>query len=63
MSVATHVVLVHPELHWDTGNAGRSCPAIGATRHLIAPLGFSLDEREVKRAECSERRAGDRVAR
>ena len=44
------MVLVHPEIHWNTGNAGRSCLAAGATLHLIEPLGFSLDEREVKRA-------------
>jgi tRNA (cytidine/uridine-2'-O-)-methyltransferase len=44
------VVLVHPEIHWNTGNAGRSCLAAGATLHLIEPLGFSLDEREVRRA-------------
>lgn len=47
---STHVVLVHPEIHWNTGNAGRTCLATGATLHLIEPLGFSLDEREVKRA-------------
>jgi tRNA (cytidine/uridine-2'-O-)-methyltransferase len=45
-----HVVLVHPEIHWNTGNAGRSCLAAGATLHLIEPLGFSLDARELKRA-------------
>ena len=50
MSMATHVVLVHPEIHWNTGNAGRTCLATGATLHLIEPLGFSLDERELKRA-------------
>ena len=48
--LTTHVVLVHPEIHWNTGNAGRTCLAAGATLHLIEPLGFSLDEREVKRA-------------
>jgi len=48
--LATHVVLVNPEIHWNTGNAGRTCLAAGATLHLIEPLGFSLDEREVKRA-------------
>jgi tRNA (cytidine/uridine-2'-O-)-methyltransferase len=48
--VGLHVVLVHPEIHWNTGNAGRTCLAVGATLHLINPLGFSLDEREVKRA-------------
>ena len=42
--------MVHPEIHWNTGNAGRSCLAAGATLHLIRPLGFSLDEREVRRA-------------
>jgi tRNA (cytidine/uridine-2'-O-)-methyltransferase len=46
----THVVLVHPDIHWNTGNAGRTCLAAGATLHLIEPLGFSLDDREVKRA-------------
>jgi tRNA (cytidine/uridine-2'-O-)-methyltransferase len=48
--VSIHVVLVHPEIHWNTGNAGRTCLAIGATLHLVEPLGFSLGEREVKRA-------------
>jgi tRNA (cytidine/uridine-2'-O-)-methyltransferase len=48
--LATHVVLVHPEIHWNTGNAGRTCLATGASLHLIEPLGFSLDERQVKRA-------------
>jgi len=48
--VSLHVVLVHPEIHWNTGNAGRTCLATGATLHLIEPLGFSLGERELKRA-------------
>jgi tRNA (cytidine/uridine-2'-O-)-methyltransferase len=48
--MSTHVVLVHPDIHWNTGNAGRTCLAAGATLHLIEPLGFSLDDREVKRA-------------
>lgn len=48
--MSIHVVLVHPEIHWNTGNAGRTCLATGATLHLIEPLGFSLAEREVKRA-------------
>ena len=45
-----HVVLVAPEIHWNTGNAGRTCLGAGASLHLIRPLGFSLDSREVKRA-------------
>jgi tRNA (cytidine/uridine-2'-O-)-methyltransferase len=48
--MGTHVVLVHPEIHWNTGNAGRSCLAAGATLHLIAPLGFSLSQRQLQRA-------------
>ena len=48
--MSIHVVLVHPEIHWNTGNAGRTCLAAGATLHLVQPLGFSLDERQVKRA-------------
>ncbi|HEX8408573.1 MAG TPA: tRNA (cytidine(34)-2'-O)-methyltransferase [Thermoanaerobaculia bacterium] len=48
--MSLHVVLVHPEIHWNTGNAGRSCLAAGATLHLVEPLGFSLGEREVRRA-------------
>jgi tRNA (cytidine/uridine-2'-O-)-methyltransferase len=45
-----HVALVTPEIHWNTGNVGRTCLAAGARLHLIEPLGFSLDEREVRRA-------------
>ena len=48
--MSLHVVLVNPEIHWNTGNAGRSCLAADASLHLIEPLGFSLDEREVRRA-------------
>ena len=48
--MSLHVVLVEPEIHWNTGNAGRSCLAAGATLHLVKPLGFSLGEREVRRA-------------
>ena len=45
-----HVVLVAPEIHWNTGNIGRTCLATGTCLHLIIPLGFSLDSREVQRA-------------
>ena len=48
--MSIHVVLVQPEIHWNTGNAGRTCLAAGAALHLVRPLGFSLDDREVKRA-------------
>jgi tRNA (cytidine/uridine-2'-O-)-methyltransferase len=45
-----HVVLVSPEIHWNTGNVGRTCLAVNAFLHLIKPLGFSLHARELKRA-------------
>jgi tRNA (cytidine/uridine-2'-O-)-methyltransferase len=45
-----HVVLHAPEIHWNTGNIGRTCLATDAFLHLIKPLGFSLDSRELKRA-------------
>lgn len=48
--MSIHVVLVHPQIHWNTGNAGRTCLATGATLHLIEPLGFSLEVKQVKRA-------------
>ena len=45
-----HVVLVAPEIHWNTGNIGRTCLGAGARLHLIRPLGFSLDSSQVRRA-------------
>src|SRR5262245_19857860 len=47
---AIHVAFVEPEIHWNTGNAGRTCLATGAQLHLVEPLGFSLDARAVRRA-------------
>ena len=44
-----HVVLMTPEIPHNTGAAGRLCLATGARLHLIKPLGFSLDGRQVKR--------------
>jgi tRNA (cytidine/uridine-2'-O-)-methyltransferase len=48
--IQRHVLLISPEIHWNTGNIGRTCIGVGATLHLIKPLGFSLDQKEVKRA-------------
>jgi tRNA (cytidine/uridine-2'-O-)-methyltransferase len=45
-----HVVFVCPEIHGNTGNSGRTCLATGAQLHLVEPLGFSLDDRRVRRA-------------
>ncbi len=49
-SFERHVVLVCPEVHWNTGNIGRTCLGANAFLHLIKPLGFSLESKEVKRA-------------
>ena len=45
-----HLALVWPEIPWNTGNAARSALAFGARLHLVEPLGFSLDAKEVRRA-------------
>ena len=45
-----HVVLVEPEIPPNTGNIGRLCLAAGARLHLVQPIGFSLDDRDLKRA-------------
>lgn len=47
---SAHIVLLEPEIPWNTGNIGRSCLAFDAQLHLIKPLGFSLDEKSVRRA-------------
>lgn len=45
-----NIVLHQPEIPANTGNIGRTCVATGAVLHLIEPLGFSLDEKHLKRA-------------
>ncbi|MGC3988936.1 MAG: tRNA (cytidine(34)-2'-O)-methyltransferase [Chthoniobacteraceae bacterium] len=45
-----NLVLVEPEIPANTGNIARSCLATGAHLHLIQPLGFSLEDRYLKRA-------------
>lgn len=45
-----NVVLVEPEIPPNTGNIGRLCLATNSTLHLVKPLGFSLDDRELRRA-------------
>jgi tRNA (cytidine/uridine-2'-O-)-methyltransferase len=49
-AVMFHVVLVEPEIPPNTGNIGRLCVAAGATLHLVHPLGFQINDRELKRA-------------
>ncbi len=48
--MAMNIVLVCPEIPQNTGNIARTCAATGAVLHLIRPLGFSLDDRYLKRA-------------
>jgi tRNA (cytidine/uridine-2'-O-)-methyltransferase len=45
-----HIVLVEPEIPPNTGNVGRLCLATDAHLHLIKPLGFSIDDRTLKRS-------------
>ena len=45
-----HIVLVEPEIPPNTGNVARLCLAVGARLHLVGPLGFSLDEKALRRA-------------
>ena len=45
-----HIVLFQPEIPFNTGNVGRTCLATNTSLHLIKPLGFSIDDKSVKRA-------------
>lgn len=45
-----NVVLVEPEIPQNTGNIARTCAATGGKLHLVYPLGFSISEKQVKRA-------------
>lgn len=48
--MSINIVLVEPEIPQNTGNIARTCAAIGATLHLVHPLGFDISEKAVKRA-------------
>ena len=48
--MALNIVLVEPEIPQNTGNIARTCAAIGAKLHLVYPLGFSISEKQLKRA-------------
>ncbi|MBA1334874.1 MAG: tRNA (cytidine(34)-2'-O)-methyltransferase [Firmicutes bacterium] len=45
-----NIVLVEPEIPQNTGNIVRTCAATGSTLHLVKPLGFSTDDKHLKRA-------------
>jgi len=48
--VKLNIVLLEPEIPQNTGNIGRTCNAMGACLHLIEPLGFSIQDKYLKRA-------------
>jgi tRNA (cytidine/uridine-2'-O-)-methyltransferase len=48
--MSVHVVLYQPEIPSNTGNIARTCAATDTTLHLIRPLGFSMDDKTLKRA-------------
>ena len=48
--MALHIVLVEPEIPPNTGNIARTCAATDTALHLVKPLGFSIDEKAVRRA-------------
>lgn len=48
--MALHVALIEPRIPPNTGNIARLCAATDTPLHLIEPLGFSVDDREVRRA-------------
>ena len=50
MSPGLHVVLFEPEIPQNTGTIGRLCLGVGATLHLVHPLGFTITESALKRA-------------
>jgi tRNA (cytidine/uridine-2'-O-)-methyltransferase len=45
-----HIVLIEPEIPPNTGNIGRLCAATGSHLHLVGKLGFSIDDKQVRRA-------------
>ncbi|PKM47204.1 MAG: tRNA (uridine(34)/cytosine(34)/5-carboxymethylaminomethyluridine(34)-2'-O)-methyltransferase TrmL [Firmicutes bacterium HGW-Firmicutes-8] len=45
-----HIVLVEPEIPYNTGNIARTCAVTGSALHLVKPLGFSVEDRYLKRA-------------
>ncbi|MDD4461750.1 MAG: tRNA (cytidine(34)-2'-O)-methyltransferase [Clostridia bacterium] len=48
--MSVDIVLVEPEIPQNTGNIARTCVATGSRLHLVEPLGFSVSDRQVKRA-------------
>ncbi|WP_307394972.1 tRNA (uridine(34)/cytosine(34)/5-carboxymethylaminomethyluridine(34)-2'-O)-methyltransferase TrmL [Bacillus horti] len=47
-----HIVLYQPEIPYNTGNIARTCAATNTKLHIIRPMGFTTDDRMLKRAGC-----------
>lgn len=45
-----NIVLVEPQIPQNTGNIARTCAATGARLHLVKPMGFTVDDKKLKRA-------------
>ena len=45
-----NIVLVEPEIPQNTGNIARTCAATGARLHIIKPMGFTIDDKKLKRS-------------
>ena len=45
-----NIVLVEPEIPQNTGNIARTCAATGSRLHIVKPMGFTIDDRKLKRA-------------
>lgn len=45
-----NIALIEPEIPQNTGNIARTCAAVGASLHLVKPMGFTVDDKKLKRA-------------
>ena len=50
MENSLNIVLIEPEIPQNTGNIARTCAATGARLHLVGPMGFTIDDKKLKRA-------------
>lgn len=48
--MAMNIVLVEPEIPQNTGNIARTCKATGSVLHIVKPMGFTIDDKKLKRA-------------
>jgi tRNA (cytidine/uridine-2'-O-)-methyltransferase len=50
MEYSLNIALIEPEIPQNTGNIARTCAATGAKLHLVGPMGFTITDKQVKRA-------------